>query len=170
MEDPGSLGEGGAHEEEPLDDEERELLRQDLVDVRVLKELLGSKGIKGTEFYCPDCEEEHYLTWDLLAGNLQEILEAGESPIHEPAYEPDPDEYVKWDYARGFLDGYESFGQEELGDVSSRLATELRLKGWNTGEIKGLLAGVGLDGPSSADESDAGTDDGTDADRDGRPG
>ena len=49
-------------DEEPLDDEERELLQQDLVDVKVLKELLGPKGIKGTEFYCPDCEEEHYLT------------------------------------------------------------------------------------------------------------
>ena len=145
-------------DEEPLDDEERELLQQDLVDVRVLKELLGPKGIKGTEFYCPDCEEEHYLTWDLLAGNLQEILEAGESPIHEPAFEPDPEEYVKWDYARGFLDGYESFEREELGDVSSQLATALRARGWGTGEIKGLLASVGLDVPSN-DEQGPATDD-----------
>ena len=145
-------------DEEPLDDEERELLQQDLVDVKVLKELLGPKGIKGTEFYCPDCEEEHYLTWDLLAGNLQEILEAGESPIHEPAFEPDPEEYVKWDYARGFLDGYESFEREELGDVSSQLATALRARGWGTGEIKGLLASVGLDVPSN-DEQGPATDD-----------
>ena len=65
---------------------------------------------------------------------------------------------MKWDYARGFLDGYESFGQEELGDVSTKLVAELRLKGWNTGEIKGLLAGVGLDGPSPADPSEAGKD------------
>jgi hypothetical protein len=132
-------------EEQPLDEEERELLKQDLVDVHVLKELLAPKGIKGTEFYCPDCEEDHYLTWDLLAGNLEEILEAGESPVHEPAFEPDPDEYVKWDYARGFLDGYESFEQEELGDVSDRLVEELRGRGWRTDEIKGLLASVGLE-------------------------
>ena len=139
-------------DEEPLDEEERELLQQDLVDVKVLKELLSPKGIKGTEFYCPDCEEEHYLTWDLLAGNLQEILEAGESPIHEPAFEPDPDEYVKWDYARGFLDGYESFEREELGEVSSQLVAALRVRGWATDEIKGLLASVGLDAPSSDEQ------------------
>ncbi|MFN2491039.1 MAG: DUF5319 family protein [Actinomycetota bacterium] len=134
--------------EEPLDEEERELLKQDLVDVQVLKELLGPKGIKGTEFYCPDCEEDHYLTWDLLAGNLEEILEQGESPVHEPAFEPNPDEYVKWDYARGFLDGYESFEQEEMSDVSLRLVVELRERGWRLDEVKGLLAAAGLELPS----------------------
>jgi hypothetical protein len=133
--------------EEPIDEEERELLEQDLVDVQVLKELLGPRGIKGTEFYCPDCEEDHYLTWDLLAGNLQEILQAGESPVHEPAFEPNPDEYVKWDYARGFLDGYESFEQEELTDVSQRIVTELRERGWRNDEVKGLLASAGLEWP-----------------------
>jgi uncharacterized protein DUF5319 len=135
--------------EEPIDEEERELLEQDLVDVQVLKELLGPRGIKGTEFYCPDCEEDHYLTWDLLAGNLQEILQAGESPVHEPAFEPNPDEYVKWDYARGFLDGYESFEQEELTDVSQRIVTELRERGWRNDEVKGLLASAGLEWPSA---------------------
>lgn len=133
--------------EEPLDEEERELLEQDLVDVQVLKELLGPRGIKGTEFYCPDCEEDHYLTWDLLAGNLEELLHAGESPVHEPAFEPDPDEYVKWDYARGFLDGYESFEQEEMSDISQRLATELRLRGLRVDEVKALLAAAGLEWP-----------------------
>ncbi len=143
------------YEDEPLDEEERELLKQDLVDVHVLKELLGPKGIKGTEFYCPDCEEDHYLTWDLLAGNLQEILEAGESPVHEPAFEPDPDEYVKWDYARGFLDGYESFEQEELADLSLRLVSELRHRGWGTNDIKRLLAATGLELPvADADGAD----------------
>src|SRR5918999_1058625 len=132
-------------DEEPLDEEEREALRQDLIDVQVLKEVLVPKGIKGTVFYCVDCEEDHYLTWDLLAGNLQEILEAGESPVHEPAFEPDPDEYVKWDYARGFLDGYESFEQEELGELSSRLVEQLRRRGWRMDEVKALLASAGLD-------------------------
>jgi hypothetical protein len=141
-------------DEEPLDEDEREALRQDLVDVQVLKEVLGPKGIKGTVFYCADCEEDHYLTWDLLAGNLQEILEAGESPVHEPAFEPDPDEYVKWDYARGFLDGYESFEQEELGDVTLRLITELRQREWATHEIKSLLAAAGLELPPSDVEPD----------------
>jgi hypothetical protein len=136
-----------AGDDEPLDDEERELLEQDLVDVHVLKELLGPKGIKGTEFYCPDCDEDHYLTWDLLAGNLQEILQAGESPVHEPAFEPDPDEYVKWDYARGFLDGYESFEQEELAELGRSLSGALSARGLPPGEIKELLASAGLDLP-----------------------
>ncbi len=138
-------------EEEPLDEEERELLKQDLVDVQVLKELLGPKGIKGTEFYCPDCEEDHYLTWDLLAGNLEEILHGGESPVHEPAFEPDPDEYVKWDYARGFLDGYESFEHEELGDVTMRLVLELRDRGWQPDEVKSLLASLSLQIPGDGE-------------------
>src|ERR671916_131983 len=118
-------------EEQPLDNEEREALRQDLLDVQVLREVLGSKGIKGTVFYCADCDEDHFLTWELLSGNLEELLQQGESPVHEPAFDPDPDEYVSWDYARGFLDGYESFEQEELTDVTLRLAQELRDRGWS---------------------------------------
>ena len=130
--------------EEPLDPEEREALRQDLLDVQVLQDVLGAKGIKGTVFYCPDCDEDHFLTWELLSGNLQELLEQGESPVHEPAFDPDPDEYVSWDYARGFLDGYESYEQEELGEVAARLALALETRGLGPDEIKSVLASVGL--------------------------
>lgn len=129
---------------EELDPEERELLQQDLVDVQTLKSLLGHKGIKGTVFYCPDCSEDHYLTWDLLTSNLAELLSQGESPIHEPAFEPDPDEYVSWDYARGYLDGYASFEQEELGEIGSQIAESLLADGWPLDKIKGFLATVGL--------------------------
>ena len=131
-------------EEQPLDAEEREALRQDLLDVQVLREVLGSKGIKGTVFYCPDCDEDHFLTWELLSGNLEELLEQGESPVHEPAFDPDPDEYVSWDYARGFLDGYESFEQEELGDLTDRLVVALRAQGWQPDRVNALLAATGL--------------------------
>ena len=139
-------------EEQPLDAEEREALRQDLLDVQVLREVLGSKGIKGTVFYCPDCDEDHFLTWELLSGNLEELLEQGESPVHEPAFDPDPDEYVSWDYARGFLDGYESFEQEELGDLTDRLVVALRAQGWQPDKVKALLAATGLQahGPGEA--------------------
>lgn len=137
----------------PLEDDEREALQQDLVDVQVLKDVLGPKGIKGAVFYCPDCDEDHFLTWDLLAGNLQELLSAGESPVHEPAFDPDPDEYVSWDYARGFLDGYESYEQEEVGDLTMHLALELREKGWTADQIKSFLAAVGLDAPPGGTEA-----------------
>ena len=135
--------------EEPLDPEEREALRQDLVDVQVLKEVLLPKGIKGAVFYCPDCGEDHFLAWDLLAGNLRELLDQGESPVHEPAFNPDPSEYVSWDYARGFLDGYESFEQEEMGDITAKLAIELSDKGWSMSDVKALLARLELQRPDS---------------------
>lgn len=134
-------------EDAPLEEEEREALQQDLVDVQVLKDILGPKGIKGAVFYCPDCDEDHFLTWDLLAGNLQELLNQGESPVHEPAFDPDPDEYVSWDYARGFLDGYESFEQEDLADVTMHLVLELKTRGWAPTDVKALLASVGLEAP-----------------------
>ena len=139
--------------EEPLGDDERAALRRDLIDVQVLKEVLEPKGIKGAVFYCPDCGEDHFLAWDLLAGNLQELLEAGESPVHEPAFEPDPDDYVSWDYARGFLDGYESFEQEEMLEVTTRLVGQLRKRGLRLDEVRGLLAAAGLQFPGPDDAS-----------------
>lgn len=152
MDEPNEPNEHGEpFEEEPLDENEREALRRDLVDVQVLKEVLGPKGIKGAVFYCPDCGEDHYLAWDLLAGNLQELLDAGESLVHEPAFEPDPDDYVSWDYARGFLDGYESFEQEELGEASTRLAAALAAKGLSADEIAALFGEARLQLPSGSE-------------------
>jgi hypothetical protein len=145
MEDSGPFG-----EDAPLGEEERDALQQDLVDVQVLRDVLGPKGIKGAVFYCPDCDEDHFLTWDLLAGNLRELLDQGESPVHEPAFDPDPNEYVSWDYSRGFLDGYESFEHEELGDVTLRLVLELRDRGWQPDEVKSLLASLSLQVPPDA--------------------
>ncbi len=132
---------------ESLEDEDREQLQQDLVDVQVLKELLGPKGIKGTVFYCPDCGEDHFLTWELLTGNLRQLLDIGESPVHEPAFAPNPDEYVSWDYARGYLDGYESFEEEELSELTAKLVGELTSRGWRSEEIRSLVAALNLDFP-----------------------
>jgi hypothetical protein len=133
--------------DEPIADDERAELEQDLLDVQVLKELLGPRGLKGVVFFCPDCDEDHYLTWDLLAGNLQQLLQAGESPVHEPAFEPDPDEYVGWDYARGFLDGYETYEEEEAGELAGALALELKARGWPEDDIRSLLESVGIVAP-----------------------
>ncbi|MHB8452484.1 MAG: DUF5319 family protein, partial [Mycobacteriales bacterium] len=33
------------------------------------------------------------------------LLDHGHTQVHEPAHDPDPAEYVSWDYARGFADG-----------------------------------------------------------------
>ncbi|MDP9226606.1 MAG: DUF5319 domain-containing protein [Actinomycetota bacterium] len=134
-------------EDAPLEEDERDLLRQDLVDIRALREMLGSKGLKGAVFFCPDCEEDHYLTWDLLEGNLEQLLQRGESPVHEPAFDPDPEEYVSWDYARGFLDGYESFEEEDFSNLAVQLVFELQDRGWRPDQVKALFARVGLQVP-----------------------
>lgn len=160
---------------EDIDDAEREALHQDLLDVRTLKSVLGSRGVKGIVVFCADCEDDHFLGWDLLAGNLQEILESGRPPVHEPAWEPDPDEYVSWDYARGFLDGFEtsteagSSGQKcgfcgselpEGGyewaycptcgkDLSVvNLVNYLRRQGWTRERVLVLLAECGFEPPA----------------------
>jgi Family of unknown function (DUF5319) len=147
---------GEAPEDQPLDENERELLRQDLVDVVTLKELLGPKGLKGVLFYCADCEEDHYLAWDLLKGNLQELLEIGESPVHEPAFDPDPDEYVTWDYARGFLDGYETLQDEQGEALAERLAEALGERGWPANQIDELIRSMDLTPEDDAGRPDPG--------------
>ncbi|MDQ3963747.1 MAG: DUF5319 domain-containing protein [Actinomycetota bacterium] len=139
-------------EDAPLSDEEREALGQDLTDVDMLKDLLGPRGIKGAVFYCPDCDEDHYLTWDLLKGNLQELLAEGESPAHEPAFDPDPNEYVSWDYARGYLDGFENFEQEEFDELSRKLVGQLTELGLGALQVKAVLSAIGLATPTAERE------------------
>lgn len=135
------------HEEDaPLTEEELDALRQDLTDVDMLRDLLGPRGIKGAVFYCPDCDEDHYLAWDLLKGNLQELLSEGESPAHEPAFDPNPKEYVSWDYARGYLDGYETFEHEEFDEVARKLNEVLERRGLDHANVARVLREVGLSG------------------------
>lgn len=116
----------GGGDSGPIDAAEREALHQDLHDVKTLKAVLAWRGIRGVVVFCPDCDDDHYLGWDLLAGNLQQILDSGATPVHEPAWDPDPDEYVSWEYARGFLDGYETLAEERQAfDVCSYCGCEL---------------------------------------------
>jgi len=141
-------------DEQPLDDDERAAVQQDLVDVQALKRLLEPRGIKGAVFYCPDCNEDHYLGWDLLTNNLQQLLSAGDSPVHEPAFDPDPDDYVTWDYSRGFLDGYESFGDEELEEWREKLEAGAGELGLPVSAIRKLLDRVEVDlRPNRADDA-----------------
>lgn len=179
FEDLGDLGDDVEDElhdglEEDIEDEEREALEQDLVDVRALKAVLGLRGIRGIVVWCPECETDHYLGWDLLAGNLQQILQDGEPPVHEPAWDPDPDEYVTWDYARGFLDGVENYpddgeGLEKCGycgislpeegppvhycpecgesQAPVRLMLRLRREGWSGERVADLLKRSGFELP-----------------------
>jgi hypothetical protein len=90
---------------EPLTAQEREDILADLEDLEVFQALLEPRGVKGLVVDCQDCEEPHYFAWDLLRGNLRHLLDEGQPRVHEPAFGPDPADYVSWDYARGFADG-----------------------------------------------------------------
>nr|WP_221475228.1 DUF5319 domain-containing protein [Sphaerisporangium rubeum] len=90
---------------EPLTLAEREEALTDLADVEVFRSLLEPRGILGLCLDCPECGEQHYFGWDLLRGNLRQMINHGRPQVHEPAFEPDPAHYVSWEYARGYVDG-----------------------------------------------------------------
>ncbi|MBA3800163.1 MAG: DUF5319 family protein [Geodermatophilaceae bacterium] len=90
---------------EPLSPEEREDIVVDLSDLEVYRTLLEPTGIKGIVIDCPDCETMHHIGWALMQSNLRQLLDEGITGLHEPPYDPDPAEYVTWEYARGYTDG-----------------------------------------------------------------
>ncbi len=90
---------------EPLSPGEREDVLTDLADLEVYRTLLEPREVRGLVVDCEDCHEPHFFGWDLLRGNLRHLLDAGQTRVHEPAFAPDPADYVTWDYARGFADG-----------------------------------------------------------------
>jgi len=54
-----------------------------------------------------------------LRGNLRHLLSNGRPRVHEPAYDPDPDHYVSWEYARGYADGVHDTLAEGTDDPHS---------------------------------------------------
>lgn len=98
-------------EESPgLDADEQRDVRADLADLDRMREAFASQGIKGVVIACPDCGEDHYYEWELLRENLQHLLSTGEQRMHEPAFSVDEDEYVDWEYGRGYVDARDDLG------------------------------------------------------------
>lgn len=89
----------------PLSPDERQDIVGDLEDLEVYRTLLEPTGIKGIVIDCPDCETMHHIGWALMQSNLRQLLDEGVTGLHEPPYDPDPAEYVTWEYARGYTDG-----------------------------------------------------------------
>ncbi len=110
---------GDEDEDEPLSPAEREEVLADLEDLEVFRTLLEPRGVRGLVVDCDDCREPHYFNWELLNGNLRHLLDVGQTRVHEPAFSPDPTQYVSWDYARGFADGVLD---EDEDDEESRSA------------------------------------------------
>ncbi len=88
----------------PLTPDEREEVLSDLEDLEVFEALLGPRGVRGLVVDCAGCEEPHWFGWALLRDDLRHLLDHGTTRMHEPAFAPDPSEYVSWDYARGYTD------------------------------------------------------------------
>jgi len=95
-----------------LDPEDEENVRADLEDLRGMREVFGPQGVKGVVIACPDCGENHYYEWDLLKENLDHMLQTGEPRMHEPAFEVREDEYIQWDYGKGYVDALVDTGLE----------------------------------------------------------
>jgi len=158
----------------PLDDHESAMVQQDLVDLESFEETFRAEGYRGVSVYCRDCEIEHYYPWELLRENLRLLLETGETPVHEPAFDPNPADYVPWEYARGYVDALNDAGvaarlplngcpacglelPEDLAPanfcprcatplVGTRLADALRSRGQSDDEITTILHEIGLPG------------------------
>ena len=104
-------------EDEPveLSGAEREELVSDLADLEGFRALLEPRDVLGIVVECDDCGEQHFMDWDLIAGNLRSLLNIGRTRVHEPAFSPDPTRYVTWDYARGYADAVLECAEDDLG-------------------------------------------------------
>ncbi len=109
--------EGQQEEFEPLDDEERENIEADLEDLGAMRGVFEAQGTRGVIIACPECGSDHYYGWDLLQESLQHMLKTGEPRMHEPAFEPREEDYILWDYGKGYVDALADLGLEEGGET-----------------------------------------------------
>jgi hypothetical protein len=89
---------------DPLSDDERAEVVADLQELAEFRRTLAPRGILGVAVECSDCGEQHFFSWELMAANLRALIGEGRTHVHEPAFEPDPEAFVSWDYARGYTD------------------------------------------------------------------
>jgi hypothetical protein len=99
-------------ERQELDPEERRNIEADLDDLAGMRGIFGLQGVKGVVIACPDCGSNHYYEWELLRENLEHMLQTGEPRMHEPAFEVREEEYIQWDYGKGYLDALLDTGLE----------------------------------------------------------
>ena len=100
--------------EEPseLTVQEREDIEADLVDLAAMHDVFAQQGVKGVVISCQDCGQNHFYEWDLLRDNLRHMLDTGEPRMHEPAWGITEDEYIQWDYGKGYVDALTDTGLE----------------------------------------------------------
>jgi hypothetical protein len=100
-----ALGEPPAEPAQPISQAERTELLADLADLAVYQSLLAPRGVRGVVVDCVECQDPHYHDWALLRASLEQLLQDGRMRPHEPAFDPNPADYVSWEYCKGFADG-----------------------------------------------------------------
>ncbi len=89
---------------------EREDIAADLEDLSAMRVVFQAQGVKGVVISCQDCGENHFYEWELLRDNLDHMLQTGEPRMHEPAFSLVEDEYIQWDYGKGYIDALTETG------------------------------------------------------------
>src|ERR671936_1162931 len=101
-----------ADEPYQLTAEERRDIRADLDDLASMRSVFSNQGVKGVVIACQDCGANHFYEWELLRDNLEHMLESGEPRMHEPAFDIAEEEYIQWDYGKGYVDALADTGLE----------------------------------------------------------
>jgi hypothetical protein len=101
-------------EEEPIEltPDERGDIAADLDDLSAMRTTFSPQGVKGVVIACRDCGQDHFYEWELLRDNLEHMLESGEPRMHEPAFDIVEEEYIQWDYGKGYVDALSDTGLE----------------------------------------------------------
>jgi predicted RNA-binding Zn-ribbon protein involved in translation (DUF1610 family) len=134
--DPERASEDEADDEGPreLDPREREDIESDLEDLLDMRVVFEPQGVRGVVIACPDCGSNHYYDWDLLKENLEHMLKTGEPQMHEPAFEPREEDYVQWDYGKGYIDALADAGVERIA------AADLKVCPWCESALEDAFA------------------------------
>jgi Family of unknown function (DUF5319) len=97
-------------EREELTAEERADIEADLDDLGAMRTIFGQQGVKGVVIACQDCGANHFYEWELIRDNLEHMLDTGEPRMHEPAFDIVEEEYIQWDYGKGYVDALADTG------------------------------------------------------------
>jgi hypothetical protein len=97
-------------EREELTAEERADIEADLDDLGAMRTIFGHQGVKGVVIACQDCGANHFYEWELIRDNLEHMLDTGEPRMHEPAFDIVEEEYIQWDYGKGYVDALADTG------------------------------------------------------------
>lgn len=95
-----------------LTSDERADIEADLHDLEAMRGLFAAQGVKGVVIACQDCGSNHFYEWELLQDNLEHMLATGEPRMHEPAFDIQEEEYIQWDYGKGYIDALADTGLE----------------------------------------------------------